>query len=334
MHFSKLLSEKTQLTPEQCLKLQDFLNNIITDQISNKEFVNLFKNYCKDFLEKEFKQQYCYELFSEIFGYKNYNIVLSKQIVFSQCFKNLTKNQIFTYENIPSTLMKLDIDLAGGFSRGGITLVLGEINSGKSLFLITCGSNALRKNLKVLHVNFTDAHNIVEKRYACNLHNLKYGEKTVASIEPHNNLKIYTPDINKTMNDISKEIEDIYTNFNFDIIIVDGFMNTLSKESKDITFINFRIINSISIKYNCVALVSLNIHNKERVHIQGHPVIIGEQCSDLNLARISHTIISINFHNDINKNEMIIYLSKQRQGKKNTLYKCKTDFPRCNLIIS
>jgi KaiC/GvpD/RAD55 family RecA-like ATPase len=111
----------------------------------------------------EVKTTQLYEFYSKLNDEPNWNIARAKGITFASV---LTSNMPLT---IPTGITALDTDLSGGLPRGQLTSIVGPVNSGKSMFAVSLGANAIRAGYKVLHVNLEGLEEETITRYTSNL---------------------------------------------------------------------------------------------------------------------------------------------------------------------
>ena len=273
---------------------------------------------------------------------------------------------------IPTGIPKLDEDLVGGLPRENLCVVLAGTNVGKSMFAISLACNALRAvdengqncGYKVLHVNLEGMRDEAIKRYASNLAQVNYGaliqgryddaaKRRIDELNQRygaNRLMIRNMlGFGSTIEDLIAYCRELYKDFKFDMLIVD-YGQLLDSKQKQESYRHtmarvFRGLTALATEFSCVVLTpaqatrgaqenSNQFAGNRRQQDTRAPVMRSTDIAEaMEIARVAGVIFSLNVTEEEGKqNRLRLFLEKQRQGAKNTLYGLITNYSQCNLI--
>lgn len=275
-------------------------------------------------------------------------------------------------QKIPTGIKKLDEDLVGGLPRENLTVVLAGTNVGKSMFCISLACNALRAidengqncGFKVLHVNLEGMRDEAIKRYASNLAQVNYGALIQGRYDENAKRRIdemttkYGPSrliirnmlgFGSTIEDLIAYCREVYKDFKFDMLVID-YGQLLDSKQKAESYRHtmarvFRGLTAMAAEFNCCVITPAQATRGAQENSNQHvgrrnmqearaPVMRSTDIAEaMEIARVAGVIISLNLTEDEAKqNRLRLFLEKQRQGAKNTLYGLYTNFSQCNLI--
>lgn len=339
------------------LDTTSYLFSLQMDNVDNKVVVAFLRKNLLEKYQVNIPQQKMYEILSQIMGLKNYNVALSKQVEFKSIFmKELSQvlEGVFTggytspylKNTIPTGLKELDNDLGGGLKRGWITTVLSKVNTGKSMFCVSVGANALRSHpdLKVLHVCLEGDGKNSTLGYTTNLNEETYREtllnlKTAVGNKNLNNYKKRLMVINGTsfnykMESLIEKLNDIHKSFSFDLLVIDypqllemeGELEYRLKLAK-----MYRQLNNLAIDLNCAILAPAQVMRNLLIN-ENEILKSTDIAGSFDIARMSSVILTLNKQKN-NNQTLDVYLDKNRDVIKHKLYKTNPNYSGINLIL-
>jgi KaiC/GvpD/RAD55 family RecA-like ATPase len=263
---------------------------------------------------------------------------------------------------IPTGLKALDKDLLGGLPRENFVAVLGGTNSGKSLFCISLGSNAMRLGKKVLHISLEGMRNEALMRYTSNLSGVPIRGMMQSNLTPQQkvqlnsareyeeNLRIHNMlSFGVTIEDLASKCREIYKDFQFDMFIVDYSQLLESKQKTEgsrqtQTYVH-RALAAMAREFNCVVVSPIQATRGAQKEQQGFkskksgendpaPILRTDDISeDINIARVAGVILTLNRTDaEAKDGKLRVFLEKQRLEEKNKIYGVMTEYGLCRLI--
>lgn len=204
MSFSKSIRNHINISESQAEAIFLVIKNINlkAEPLNNKTIVELFR---KELLKLgvDIKQSAAYDILSKVMGLKNYNIALSKQVEFSNLFKN--DSDIFEEENNESgdILLFLGIeDTCPNLKKMGWVFEVSSKHFNKVIGLIHTEMNARinnKKDLSGIYV-YTHEENLTEFRKDLNF-------QEIEKLGRHYKIYIVFPSSKSTKEDIPKDIQ-------------------------------------------------------------------------------------------------------------------------------
>lgn len=309
---------KINLSKEKIIRL--FLNLALLEKQDNSSLVKT----AKQLLVEDgcnFKLSEIYEIFSKLIGEKNWNIVQGNKIsLYDRIFNNPPA--------LPTGISRLDEDLLGGLRRGELVSLLGSSNSGKLTVCINWAKSILQatnkkginRNLKVLHVCLQ------------NINLLSRYQKSLGLPEsetPIERLKIFTPKVNFSEEDLYQYVKETYQTFQFDVLLVHGQLLDASKKPDNPLLNNHRVNLSVIFRKLCTIAQEFNAVVISPIYATKRPHDTVLKASDIpeafEIASLSSVIVTLN-SNSSDSTKRYLILEKQRRGKVNIPYLISTDF--------
>lgn len=266
---------------------------------------------------------------------------------------------------IKTLIPELDNLMLGGMPRGGLTLILGGTNSGKSMFAIDLGCAALKQGFKVFHVHMDGKRSEAMIRYFSNLSQVpikKLYQKDLTKEETEHlkqatqqygdNLKIKIENnYGLTIEALISELRDVYKTYKFDMLVIDyaGLLKTEVKYDKYNlqTAEVHRALAALSRELDCLIITPSQATRDAQKRQNGtnwwtaqktkaddkKPIMRSTDVSDSDeVGRVAEVIFSLNRTDDeIGENKMRLFLEKQRDGEKGKIFGLYTDYSCCRL---
>lgn len=262
---------------------------------------------------------------------------------------------------IPTLLPPLDADLLGGLPKGELVVVLSGTNVGKSMFCISLGANALRAGKKVLHIQLEGRRIETFTRYVANLAQVPINAINKNEVTPFEKEKIKNagkfekqlqirPLVERTISveELAAKCREIYKDFKFDMLIVDyGALLTSAQKMDQYRLTQghvHRELSKMANEFNCVVLTpAQGTRDSQKEQTQTYrkknedgplPVLRSSDIAEaFEIARIAGVILTLNrTDEETHKNQLRIYLEKNRVEAKNKTYGVYCDFACARLI--
>lgn len=270
---------------------------------------------------------------------------------------------------VPTGIAELDEDLLGGLPRESLITVLGGTNTGKSLFCITLGCEAIRAKdeagnslgLKVLHINLEGMRNEAILRYMANLSDINYRTLVTDSLsESERETLRETIELAKdrllirnmlgfgaTIEELAAYCREVYKDYKFDVLIVDyGQLLETKVPTEGYRFVQARVargLDSLSKEFRCVVITpaqaTRDAQRNQNEFRRGRgndlpPVLRSSDISEsFDIARVSGVILSLNRTDKEEKEgKLRVFLEKQRHGVKGKLYGLITKYSKAKLV--
>lgn len=309
------------------------------ENLSNKSLVKALKLIFKQY-NISVKTTEIYELFSKIFGEKNWNILLSKNVVFANYFKEFNQ-----YRRIPTGIDLLDKDLGGGLQRQQLAIMISGTNIGKTRFGIKMASKLLKnknRNFKILHINLEGSLNSTENKYLSELSQIPLNrinkgdlssqeweivEEFKKSYSSQLLIKNLAGKFDNTVEKVIDYCTETYKTFKFDFVFLDcGQLLKTEKgsvgfglEMKEVFF----QLAAMSRTFDCAVLSPVQATRdytqsfKENLNYS-----TGDVSHNFEIARMSGTIMSLNcIEDDLKNSTRTVYLEKQNLPIRDKTYK-------------
>lgn len=249
---------------------------------------------------------------------------------------------------IPTFLPSIDAALGGGCPKGTLAMGIGGTNVGKSIWLINWAYKLIMNGYKVFYVNLEGYEKQTMQRLICRairapLYNVKNKDLTTYQLDQvikfqekcKDNFKFFHNDsFDMTIETFIPALRQIKKNeFDFDVVIYDYGQLFKSKKKHDglrhEQAYCHRAITSLAGELNHLAITvaqgqrDTNIKNNSGSSLTRMTDI--SECFEIN--RAAATVFTLNrSERDEEMERMKILLDKQRDGKKNVVEICKTDF--------
>lgn len=249
---------------------------------------------------------------------------------------------------IPTYLPTIDQALGGGVPRGTLSMGIGGTNVGKSVWLVNWTYHLIKNGYKVFYVNLEGYEKQTMQRLICRairapLYNVKnkiltdYQLDQVIKFENEckNNFKFFHNDsFDMTIESFIPALRHIKKNeFDFDVVVYDYGQLFKSKRNHDglrhEQAYCHRAITSLAGELDHLAITvaqgqrDTNIKNNTGSSLTRMTDI--SECFEIN--RAAATVFTLNRSEKDEEMERIkILMDKQRDGKKNVVEICKTDF--------
>lgn len=249
---------------------------------------------------------------------------------------------------IPTFLPSIDHAMGGGCPRGTLAMAIGGTNVGKSIWLINWTYHLIKAGYKVFYVNLEGYEKQVKQRLICRairapLYNVRnkiltdYQLDQVVKFEAEckDNFRFFHNDsFDMTIESFMPALRHIKKHeFNFDVVVYDYGQLFKSKKNHDglrhEQAYCHRAITSLAGELDHLAITvaqgqrDTNVKNNSGSSLARMTDI--SECFEIN--RAAATVMTLNRSERDEESEwMKILLDKQRDGKKNVVEICKTDF--------
>lgn len=237
-----------------------------------------------------------------------------KIIKMDDIWETILEGASVSAKNIPSSIDGMNdvlnyVELSGGksgggYARGELSLIMGGTNSGKSLVCICESANALKNNMRVIHINLEGKKEQAPMRYVSNLANIPL-EKLKActrvniahgSLEKHAIKEFFTQDEIERIDeaqrimsgrltvihdvDFDSKIEDLYQTIKelhnanpVDLIVIDGgtLLYSIKRTSgryEELEYI-FNKISKMAMEFGIAIITTVQTNRDGIRHLSG-----------------------------------------------------------------
>lgn len=374
--YDKIPRERTKQLLDKIYNMEvdtsEFFTNTLQDKIrtiklfqSNQSFDSIMKKYghASAAIFKEIQE--------EIIGI---DFSAKKEFNLSDTFTMLDDFEADSSFQITTGDKRLDNILHGGIPRGSLVVLPAGTNTGKSMYCISWAGKVLDQidpvtgenmNLKVLYIplegtlsetNFRflsnrtkiPLSNVIQRRFdEDDKKSEKIKQEAMEIAKKYDDRLKIVPmmDFKVTIDDLYARLEEIYTDFKFDFLVVDYgqlLKTVVPQEKRHVMGEVYQGLSAAASKFNCVVASPVQatreaqkFQSEEFIKQSGGrlPVVSMEHISEaFEIARVAAYVISLNTSTEeMERNEYRLYLDKSRIGEKGKTFGTIVDFSRCDL---
>jgi replicative DNA helicase len=266
--------------------------------------------------------------------------------------ETIEESRLSSETAVPTGIDPIDDALGGGMMAGTLTVLLAPTNAGKSMFLVNVLYAAIRAKKKVVFIVHEDEPTPTILRVISRFTGIPYNKLRVegnllSELEKQKIelvkalLKKYA--VMKFMYGSETTVEEVRDwlfmkkrEFDYDLIIDDygQFIRTRVKtEGERFTqSIVYRTLKQIGLQTSSAVLsVAQGNRMAQKVAKRGVDYLRSTDLAEcFEIARTASNLITLNRSDEmIEKNELVYFLEKNKNGKVNIAVKCNTDYSRC-----
>lgn len=264
--------------------------------------------------------------------------------------KHLEEARRGTEKAVPTGITPIDKALGGGMGQGTLTVLLAPTNAGKSFFLVNVLYHAIMANKKIAYIVHEDEEIPTVLRALSRLTGIPKNKMFSSVLNEREKEKIKIAKqllkkhvVMKFMYGSETTIEEVRDwlflkkkEFNFDLAIDDygQFIRTRVKTDGErfTQAIVHRTLKQIGLQLECAVLtVAQGNREATKVAKSGLDYLRGTDMAECyEIARVASNVVTMNrSDSQAAMNEVVFYLDKNRNGKKDIAVRCATDYDRC-----